>query len=153
MLERVVIADASTLIGLANIDSIDLLQQLYEQIAITSIVRNELSLHLPTWIEVNDNYKEVVFRSLVPQLDIGEASAIALALENENSLLIIDERKGRKYAREMGITITGVTGIIIKAKEQGVIISGKQKLDQLMESGFRLSKKIYQLALERMKEA
>jgi len=85
-------------------------------------------------------------------LDDGEASSIALALEHENSLLIIDERKGRKHASRLGLKITGVTGIIIRAHNEGHIVSGKDKLDELIAQGFRLSDKIYDLALGQMKK-
>lgn len=152
MPNRIVISDASTIIGLSNIDCLNLLANLYAEIEITSVVENEVGLKLPEWIIINDNYNEIVYRSLIPMLDDGEASSIALALENEGSLLIIDERKGRKHATQLGLKITGVTGIIIKAKNEGFLKSGKEKLDELMDQGFRLSTKIYELALDKMNE-
>jgi predicted nucleic acid-binding protein len=72
-------------------------------------------------------------------VDKGEASAIALALESENSLLIIDDRKGRKFARQLGLSIIGTIGIIVDAKLAGIIPSVKpswQKLKQ-QTSGLR----------------
>ena len=152
MPDRIVISDASTIIGLTNIESLHLLSELYEVIEITSVVLEELGLSLPEWIKVNDDYNQVTYRSLVPMLDAGEASSIALALENPSSLLIIDERKGRKYASELGLRITGVTGVIIRAKNEGFLQSGKEKLDELINQGFRLSRKIYELALVNMNE-
>lgn len=152
MPNRIVISDASTIIGLSNIDCLNLLKNLYSEIEITSVVENEVGLKLPEWIKINNNYNQIVYRSLVPMLDDGEASSIALALESEGSLLIIDERKGRKYATRLGIKITGVTGIIIKAKNEGFLKSGKSKLDELIDQGFRLSMKIYDLALDKMNE-
>ncbi len=152
MPNRIVISDASTIIGLSNIDALELLKSLYSQVEVTSIVRDEVGLNLPSWMVTNDNYNESVYRSLVPRLDKGEASSIALALENEDSLLIIDERKGRREATELGLKITGVTGIIIRSKNEGLILSGKEKLDKLMSQGFRLSASIYNLALEKMNE-
>lgn len=137
---------------MSNIGSLDLLEGLYHSIEITSIVRDEVGLLLPDWIKINDNYNDTVFKSLISRLDNGEASAIALALEYKDSLLIIDERKGRRQASEMGLRITGVTGIIIRAKKEGIIVSGKEKLDQLIGQGFRLSANIYNLALEKMRE-
>ncbi|OAV43565.1 DUF3368 domain-containing protein [Lewinella sp. 4G2] len=153
MLKRIVIADASTIIGLAYIDSLDILEGLYGQIEITSVVRDEVDMPLPSWVKVNDEYNATVFQTLVPNLDDGEASAIALALAQKDSLLIIDEKKGRKFAVNLGLQITGVIGVIIKAREVGIISSGKSKLDGLMDKGFRFSQKIYQLALEKMDEA
>ncbi len=73
------------------------------------------------------------------ELDLGESSAIALALENPNSLLIIDEKKGRKIAKAMGIDVTGTLGILIKAKSKGVIEKVKPILDKLESANFRIS--------------
>ena len=64
MPRQVVISDASTIIGLNNIKSLDLLQKLYEKIEITTIVKKEVSIVLPKWIRVNDTYNKNVFRSL-----------------------------------------------------------------------------------------
>lgn len=152
MLNRIVISDASTIIGLSNIDCLNLLKNLYSEVEITSVVQNEVGLKLPDWIVINDDYNQIVYRSLIPMLDDGEASSIALALEKEDSLLIIDERKGRKHATRLGLKITGVTGIIIRAKNEGYLESGKDKLNELIEQGFRLSMKIYELALDKMNE-
>jgi predicted nucleic acid-binding protein len=148
----VVISDASTIIGLDNITSLDLLKRLYRKIEITTIVKEEVSIELPDWITINDNYSKNVFRSLVPSLERGEASSIALALEADDALLIIDERKGRIHAKRLGIRITGVVGVIIRAKNENIIESGKKKLDQLIAQGFRLSDQIYHLALDKMQE-
>ncbi|WP_371930972.1 DUF3368 domain-containing protein [Lewinella sp. JB7] len=67
------------------------------------------------------------------------------------ALLIIDERKGRSRAKSLGIVITGLIGILIRAKQRGLISSGKDKLDSLRKQGFHLSDKIYQLALRETK--
>ncbi|NJC28517.1 DUF3368 domain-containing protein [Neolewinella antarctica] len=147
-----IISDASTIIGLDNIDSLGLLEKLYGEIQITTIVHGEVSLLLPKWIKINDAYNDVVYRSLIPSLDDGEASSIALALDQNDCLLIIDERKGRRKARELNLKITGVTGIIIRAKHESLIESGKEKLDLLRKAGFRLSDKIYAFALDQMGE-
>lgn len=152
MPSHIVIADASTVIGLLRIDSLFLLGNLYQSIEITSIVNNEISSELPDWISINDSYNESVFKTLVPSLDKGEASSIALALEYKDVLLIIDEKKGRRQAKEMGIRITGLVGIIIQTKKKGHINSGKEKLDALIEEGFHLSEKVYSLALSKMGE-
>ncbi|MEM7659847.1 MAG: DUF3368 domain-containing protein [Bacteroidota bacterium] len=153
MPEPVIVSDASVLIGLEQIGSLSLLKELYGRIDITSIVQQEVGSPLPDWVHLNDAYQEAVFRLLCPSLDEGEASAIALALAHPGALLIIDERKGRKQAKSMGIRITGLVGIIIRAKQKGLIHNGKEKLDQLMEKGFRLSDGVYALALEQMGES
>ncbi|MEK6478454.1 hypothetical protein WJR50_13000 [Catalinimonas sp. 4WD22] len=103
MSEQIIIADASCLIGLKNIEQIELLQKVYHKVIITPEVKSEFGEPLPEWIAVEDATDPVRLSILELELDKGEASAIALALENKNSLLIIDEGKGRRVATRLGI--------------------------------------------------
>ena len=69
-------------------------------------------------------------------IDSGEASAIALALELDDCLLIMDDLKGRVLAEELGIRVTGTFGVIIEAKlaghnRLGKIAPRKNKDDEL----------------------
>ena len=52
--------------------------------------------------------------------DAGEASAIALAAENQPSLLIIDDLKGRKLAQKLNLTITGTLGLILTKERRRI---------------------------------
>ncbi len=54
-------------------------------------------------------------------LDAAEASAIALAMNIDKSILIIDDLKGRKIAEKMNIRYSGTLGLIVQAKREGVI--------------------------------
>jgi len=65
---------------------------------------------------------------------------------------IIDENKGRSVAKRLGLKVTGTIGVIIKAKEQGLIHSGKDLLNRLDQHGFWLSEKLKRQIMERMKE-
>lgn len=80
MPEELVISDASPLIALADIGEIELLQKLYDRVAITDVVKSEIHANLPSWIEVSTNYNQKQFQVLQLELDAGEASTIALAL-------------------------------------------------------------------------
>ena len=75
-----------------------------------------------------------------------------MALEFENSLLIIDEKKGRKIAEEMKIEIIGSLGILIKAKEKGVIKSVKDILELIDKTDFRISQSVREKILKRAGE-
>lgn len=152
MPEGIVIADASPLIALVDIGELNLLHQLYERVFITDIVKNELHAELPIWIEVSTNYNQSQFKILQLELDPGEASAIALALKNPDSRIIIDENKGRSVAKRLGLKVTGTLGIIVKAKEQGFIQSGKEILYKLETHGFWLSERLKSHILSRLGE-
>lgn len=75
-----------------------------------------------------------------------------MAIENENSLLIIDERKGRLVAKRMGLSIIGTLGVIIKAKENGIIETIKPILEKLEMVQFRISPKLKKQILDKVGE-
>jgi len=83
-----------------------------------------------------------------PGLDQGEAEAISLAKET-GSKLIIDERMGREVARRFGVPVVGTVGVFLEAKKAGVIDAIQPWLVRLRdETSFRLSSKVFDLALE-----
>jgi len=86
------------------------------------------------------------------QIDKGESSALALALEIPNSTVILDDYKARKIAEQLGLTYTGTIGIIIKAKLTGKIASIKPHLQKIKQTDFRLSAEIELLALKEANE-
>ena len=101
-MRRTIISDTSCLILLDNIGELSILNKLFGNITTTSEVAGEFGRLLPPWIEIkepsNKNYQSIIEASL----DKGEASAIALAIELDNCLLIIDDLKGRKFAHQLG---------------------------------------------------
>ncbi len=141
-----IISDTSCFIILSNIGELDLLQKLYGTVTTTLIVANEFGVQLPEWVivkaAVNQHYEHI----LALQVDIGEASAIALAIESEQCVLIVDDYKARKLAINLGLKITGTLGIIIKAKIKGIIPSIKPIIDKIRDTDFRLSDEIIQQA-------
>lgn len=84
------------------------------------------------------------------QIDKGESSAIALALEIPNCVVILDDYKARKIAEHLGVNFTGTIGVIVKAKLKGIIPSIKPILEKIKQSNFRLSAEI---ELQALKEA
>ena len=141
-MDKIIISDTSCLIALSKIDKLDLLKNLYNEIIITSDVYKEFGGSLPGWIiitEVKDKQKQ---RDLEERLDKGEASSIALALEVDNSTLIIDEIKGRKIAQSFNLDIIGTIGIILLADKKGLITDVTSLILRLVNKGFRLSDKL-----------
>src|SRR3954463_16742687 len=99
---KTIICDTSCLILLDKIGELEILNKLFGTIITTSEVVEEFGQPLPSWLEIKNpidkNYQSIIEASL----DKGEASTIALAIELNDSLLIIDDLKGRKFARQLG---------------------------------------------------
>jgi predicted nucleic acid-binding protein len=139
-LPSLIIADASCLIGLTNIKLLDILHTLYETVTVTPEVTAEYGLDLPNWIRVTP-VQDIVLQTVIrSDLHAGEASAIALALENPGSLVVLDDKKARRYAVNLGLTITGTMGIIASAAENGIIKDADEAFEKLRKTGFRLPK-------------
>jgi predicted nucleic acid-binding protein len=141
-MDKIIISDTSCLIALSKINQLEILRNLYSQIIITKEVFTEYCSPLPDWImifEVKNTQKRA---ELEERLDKGEASSIALALEIENSTLIIDEIKGRKIAQSLNIDIIGTIGVILLAEKKGLIKDVLEVLFRLVNKGFRLSDKL-----------
>lgn len=66
--------------------------------------------------------------------------------------MIIDDYKGRKYAEQLGIKITGTLGVIIDAKLSGLIDSVKPMLDKIKKTDFRLTAALEKKTLEKSNE-
>lgn len=137
-----VISDASCIIILDKIDEISILRDLYSNIFITKEIANECQIKLPNWITVRTYSDDKYFNFLNTFLDAGESSAIALYMEMENPLLILDDLKARKYAKKMNLNITGTLGIINKAKKEGVIKEIQPILEKISKTNFRISEKV-----------
>ena len=107
---------------------------------------------VPEWIKILERSDGKYFRIIETLIDKGEAGILALALENKESLTIIDDLKARKLAKQLNIKFTGTLGIIIKAKQNEIICSVKPILNKLKETNFRINceieKKIIELSGE-----
>jgi predicted nucleic acid-binding protein len=149
MTQQIVIADASCLITLDNIHETDLLPKLYKQIFVTPEVAAEVGESLPEWAYQRSSSNHVLIDQLSAKLEIGEATSIALALDLSDCLLIIDEKKGRRTAKQLGINITGTFGIIMKGFEDGLIKNPNTIVARLERAGFHLSENLKSVLSER----
>ncbi len=151
MLENIV-SDTSCLILLDKIGLLYLLKTLFGQIIATSIIASEYGNALPDFVTIEDPKNKIYQNFLERNLDSGEASAIALALEKEHCLLIIDESKGRCEAFKLNLNFTGTIGILILAKEKGLIDSISIILDKIYHTDFRISEDLIQEAKQKCNE-
>ena len=152
MPDTIVISDTSCLIVLAKLEMLSLLKSLYQRIIVTDEIVHEFGETLPNWIEIHEVKNKEYQKVLEQYLDRGEASAIALASQFDNILLILDDLKGRKEAFRLGYKITGTLGILVRAKNESKIELVKPYLIKLQEVGFRISEKMIQEILKKVGE-
>ncbi|GHU60648.1 nucleic acid-binding protein [Spirochaetia bacterium] len=93
-----------------------------------------------------------LINALRVNLDPGESEAIALYWEKQADYLLIDEKRGRSIARSGGIKIVGTAGILLLAKERGLIPGIKPSLDILIRNDFRISDLLYRQLLQKAGE-
>lgn len=149
---KTIISDTSCFIILSKINELDLLHKVYGQITTTIDIAVEYGETLPDWveiIEVKDKPKQTL---LELQIDKGESSAIALALEIPNSTIILDDIKARKIADKLGLIYTGTIGVIIKAKLKGILPSIRPIINKIKQTDFRLTEEIELQALKQANE-
>jgi predicted nucleic acid-binding protein len=149
---QAIISDTSCLILLDKIGELSLLQKLYGEVITTQTVADEFGKQLPNWISIQNSSNANIQLVLEVTLDKGEASTIALALEQKDCLVIIDELRGRKLAKQFGLNITGTLGLLVQAKLNGYIPTIKPLLDKIKETDFRLSEQLIQETLKQVGE-
>lgn len=150
-----VVSDTGPLIALARVERLGLLRRLYGQIVIPSAVRDELALGSDRpgakalaialeagWVSVQPATYPDMVSEIARHLDRGEAEAIALAGQRSARFLLIDDAKGRRVARQRGIRVVGVAGMLLAAKSQGVLGAVGPVLDELSRTGYRLSPRL-----------
>jgi len=141
-MSKIVISDTSCFIVLSRIGQLELLQKLFSNIITTPEIAEEFGEALPKWVDiiaVKDKYKQQLFEI---QVDKGEASAMALAMELDNSLLIIDDYKARKLAKALNLDFIGTIGIVNLAKQRGIINAIKPILEKIKKTNFRISSEL-----------
>lgn len=151
-MHKAIISDTSCLILLEKIGELELLNKLFGTVITTQEIADEFGLPLPSWIEISAPFNQKYQIIIETSVDKGEASAIALAVEFDDCLLIIDDLKGRKFAQQLGIAITGTFGILVDAKLAGVISSVKPIIAKIKQTNFRISDKIETAILARAQE-
>lgn len=159
----IIISDTTPIISLLKAEQLDLLQKLFQEVIIPKAVYNELISNTKfqneaqiirecSYIfveEVIDTKSVNIFRR-VTGLDAGESEAIVMADEKKADLLLMDERKGRIVAKQMGLTITGTVGILLQSYDEGLLNADeiRESIYKLKECGIRISDSLYDLILE-----
>lgn len=128
MKSGIVISDAGPIFSLAVLQNLNLLNRFFDEIHIPTAVWEEISLDQSTihFKQISDFFKDKVVKiegknHLTFVMDYGESEAIILYQELEADFLLIDDKKARTYAENLGINCIGTLGILIKAKDKGFI--------------------------------
>jgi len=152
LINKVIISDASCLIALDRIHQLEILHQLFSFVFTTKEIEIEFGNPLPKWITIQPLKNIEKKTELLKIVDEGEASAIALALETDNCILIIDEKKGRKLAQKLNIEIAGTLQILLLAKSKGFISSLTKIFSELEQESFRFSPNLKEEILRKANE-
>lgn len=160
----IIVSDTSSLNNLAAIKQLHLLQLLYGIVLIPEAVYRELTdPNFPVagateaqtfdWIQTRSVRDRTLVKALSNELDLGEAEAIALAVESQAEKIIIDERRGRLVASRLNLQYTGILGILVEAKNKGAIAEVKPLLEALInEAGFWVAEPLYHHVLRLVNE-
>ena len=120
------VSDTSPLIALKHAELLEKLNLLFQKTVIPPSVMQELSIKEKeyfqslSFISVKEPRDRMLVLTLKTVVDEGEAKAIALSMK-KNSLLIIDDLKGRKVARRLGLEIIGTLDLLKAMKLKGII--------------------------------
>ena len=157
-----VVSDTSPLLNLAVVDRLDLVRSQFDSVVVPETVRRELlagesgraaleSLLESELVAVQRPIRDDLVREFRSELDAGESAAIAIAVERDPDLLLVDERDGRRIARRHGVEVTGVVGILLGAARDGDL-EIEPALDSLRDVGFWIGDHLYRRAIEAVDE-
>jgi uncharacterized protein len=153
----IVVADASPLIALARIGRLDLLRTMFGKLLLPEAVWREVvaagldragagTVIHADWIERRQIGDAGLVALLCRDLGAGESEAIVLAREVGGDLVLIDERTGRTAAKRLGLRVTGLVGVLIAARERGLLPDAVAVMDDLhRRAGFWLSEELRQM--------
>lgn len=158
MTKRPLVSNTSPLLYLGRIGQIQLLPALFAPVFVPEVVILELDagrLIRPDtidprrvdWITRVTVDQSVIDRLPPNRLGPGERAVIAFASSLPSCIVGLDDRQARLLAEQLGLSIVGTVGILVKAKQAGLISAMRPLLDDLQNQGFRISAELYAEAL------
>ena len=145
---RLVAADASPLIGLATVGALELLRDLFGTVMITRLVKDEVTgepdrpgardldaAMRAGWLRVAPAPPETW---QLAGIDAGEASTIALALQHDGALVLMDDALGTAQAAARGVEVLGLAGLLLAAKRARLVAAVEPIVARLARRGFTM---------------
>jgi len=160
----IVVANTTPLIGLASIQRFDLLRQLFGEIYIAQAVYDEAvvagreaggakrEVSTATWIKTVRVKDRLAVELLLDEMDLGEAETIVLACEIGADWVLMDEKKGRRKLAQLGLKKIGTAGILLKAKQVGLLSAIRPELEHLRQQSFSISQAVIDAVLRQANE-
>lgn len=160
---RKVIVNSTPLIALSHIGMLHLLKDIYQEIWIPKAVYQEISAKPDSkcrqevdtcldFIHVENIKNEMAKTFFKTQLHDGEVEVMILAKELQADLVIIDDRNAKKHATYLGFPVTGTLGVLIKAKNSGLVTELQPLLEQMTRNGIYISNTLIELCLKQVGE-
>lgn len=155
----IVVADASPLIALGRIGRLGLLRDVFGTLYLPDAVWREVveagpdrtgvdAVRRADWIERRSVADGILVSALRRDLGAGEAEAIVLARETGAALVLMDERMGRAAAKRLGLRVTGLVGVLIEARERGLLANAESVVEALHQTaGFWLSQELRRMII------
>jgi len=160
----IIVSNTIPLIGLAILKRFELLQQIFGEIYIAQAVYDEAvvggreicgakyEILAARWIHTVKIKDRLAVAVLLDELDSGEAETIVLAHEINADWVLMDEKKGRRKLDQLEIRKIGTVGILLKAKEVGLLSTIRPELERLRSQGFSLSNYLFEAVLKQAGE-
>jgi len=140
------VTNSTCLIALERVGQLGLLPRVFSSVFAPPAVQDELGGPIE-WLTLKEVSDLAVVTALRTQLDEGEAAAIALAMELGDVFVILDDKKARRVARQIGLNVIGTVGVLLRAKRQGIVPTIQPVLVALRQAGFRMTGELYAEAL------
>jgi len=152
-----VVSNPSPVLNVAIIGRLSLLRERFGEIWIPAAVLEELRVEEDRpgsqavreameaeWLRVEEAKEQALAQVLQRDLDRGEAEAIALAVQVKAEWTLLDEREARRVAKSLGLKVTGVLRILLRAQREGRLPSLQKAMGELRErAGFRIGGGLY----------
>jgi predicted nucleic acid-binding protein len=159
----IVVADTSVLIALAGICRLNLLEQVFGEILIPQAVYDEVLAGGPSvtadevsnapWIQIVAVEDILAVQVLLDEMDLGEAEVIVTARELNATLVLMDDRKGRRKLDILGLPKIGTLGLLLHCRQQRMIPALAAEIDALVRIGFNLDQRTIDKILAQANES